>query len=171
MRRFLYFLAVLSVCFISTEMWGQTPINKPPRWNNNGQTLKGDFVQIGNIRKNLRQSGMPTFPMEDAGAGVGNKPTQSCSAATIKIPSASSCLRVKWAGLYWVSALDNNNSAANASKIRTVKFKVPGENAFRTLTADVEMHQVFSGHEYVYNCFKDVTSIVQGVGVIMENTL
>ena len=169
MRRFLYFLAVLSVCFISTEMWGQTPINKPPRWNNNGQTLKGDFVQIGNIRKNLRQSGMPTFPMEDAGAGVGNKPTQSCSAATIKIPSASSCLRVKWAGLYWVSALDNNNSAANASKIRTVKFKVPGENAFRTLTADVEMHQVFSGHEYVYNCFKDVTSIVQGVGANFNN--
>ena len=86
MRRFLYFLAVLSVCFISTEMWGQTPINKPPRWDNNGQTLKGDFVQIGNFRKDLQ--GGTGFPMIDAGAGVTNKPTQSCSAATIKIPSA-----------------------------------------------------------------------------------
>ena len=167
MRRFLYFLAVLSVCFISTEMWGQTPINKPPRWDNNGQTLKGDFVQIGNFRKDLQ--GGTGFPMIDAGAGVTNKPTQSCSAATIKIPSASSCLRVKWAGLYWVSTLNNNNSAANASKIRTVKFKVPGENAFRTLTADVEMHQIFAGFEYVYNCFKDVTSIVQGIGTNFNN--
>ena len=167
MKRFLYFLVVLGVCLVSTRMWGQvsdTPVALS--WDNGRKTIKGDFMQIGNFRKYAFQG---NYAFVDAGAGVANKPTQSCSSATLKIPSASSCLRVVWAGLYWVSALDNNNSAANASNIRTVKFKVPGENAFRTLTADVEMHQVFSGHEYVYNCFKDVTSIVQGVGANFNN--
>jgi len=135
------------------------------RWENGGQTLKGDFIQIGNFRKNAFAS---IYAQIDAGPGVGNKPTSNCSAATLKVPGAtSSCLRVKWAGLYWASSLDV--SRQNTAAIERIKFKVPGENSFRDLTADQKMSTVFAGHEYIYNCFKDVTSILQGVGSQFNN--
>ena len=87
---------------------------------------------------------------------------------TLKVPGAtSSCLRVKWAGLYWASSLDV--SRQNTAAIERIKFKVPGENSFRDLTADQKMSTVFAGHEYIYNCFKDVTSILQGVGSQFNN--
>ena len=77
MKRFLYFLAVLSIYFISTKVWGQS-LGRDIllRWDNNGQAVRGDFVQIGNH---------------------GN------GSATLKISGHSSCLRVKWAGIYWAS--------------------------------------------------------------------
>ena len=85
MKRFLYFLAVLSICFVSTKVWGQvsdTPIQL--RWDNNGQALKGDFVLIGNLRKvggSLINVSNPAHT---------NRPTMNASAATLKIQSHSS---------------------------------------------------------------------------------
>ena len=69
------------------------------RWNNGGQAVKGDFIQIGNIR---------------------NFSTEAQSSATLKVPTHSSCLRVKWAGLYWSAYVpigDRHNS-----RIEQVKF-------------------------------------------------
>ncbi|WP_404980746.1 hypothetical protein [Capnocytophaga granulosa] len=147
MRRFLYFLVVLSVCFVSTKMWGQpnnTPISL--RWNNGGQAIKGDFVQIGNIR---------------------NFSTDAQSSATLKILSPSSCLRVVWAGLYWtayVPIADRHNP-----KIEKVKFKMPGDTQFLDLQADAHMYSNFANSGDGYNCFKDVTSLLQSKGASFNN--
>ena len=51
MRRFLYFFVALSASLFSIGVSAQgigRDILK--RWDNNGQTLRGDFVQIGNHR-------------------------------------------------------------------------------------------------------------------------
>ncbi|WP_454981479.1 hypothetical protein, partial [Capnocytophaga granulosa] len=165
MRRFLYFLVVLSTCFVSTKMWGQvsdTPVALS--WDNGGKTIKGDFMQIGNFRKYAFQG---NYAFVDAGAGVANKPTQSCSSATLKIPSASSCLRVVWAGLYWVAPTNMNNR--NEPRIEKVKFKLPTENFFRDLTADTHTHSNFGNFEDAYKCFKNVTSLLQGIGPAFNN--
>ena len=143
MRRLLYFFVVLSTSFVSTQVWGQS-LGRDIllRWNNNGQALRGDFVQIGNHR------------------------TGSSTAATLNISSHSSCLRVKWAGLYWASTgsmNDQNNDATYKAK-----FKMPGGN-FIDIRADERMTSVFGGFEFLWNSFKDVTSMVQGLGTNFNN--
>jgi len=162
MKRFLYFLAVLSICFISTKVWGQvsdTPIQL--RWDNNGQALKGDFVLIGNLRKvggSLINVSNPAHT---------NRPTMNASAATLQIPSHSSCLRVKWAGLYWAAPVQMSNHTN--SNIKHVKIKLPGQNFYHSLTADVVMHSNFANMEDAYNCFKDVTGLLQSLGPNFNN--
>ena len=92
-----------------------TPIQL--RWDNNGQALKGDFVLIGNLRKvggSLINVSNPAHT---------NRPTMNASAATLQIPSHSSCLRVKWAGLYWAAPVQMSNHTN--SNIKHVKIKLP----------------------------------------------
>jgi len=124
-------------------MWGQS-LGRDIllRWNNNGQALRGDFVQIGNHR-----------------AG-------SSSAATLNISSHSSCLRVKWAGLYWASTGSMGDQSNDATY--KAKFKMPGGN-FIDIRADERMTSVFGGFEFLWNSFKDVTSMVQGLGANFNN--
>jgi len=131
-------------------MWGQyppftedTPISL--RWNNNGQALKGDFVQIGNHH-------------------FGNNATSS---ATLKISSASSCLRVKWAGLYWAST-SSGGADHTSDAVNKIDFKVPNKN-FQELRADARMTTLFGGHERLWNCYKDVTALLQSVGPVFNN--
>ena len=140
MRRFLYFLVVLGVCLVSTRMWGQgigRDITK--RWDNNGQTLRGDFIQIGNHRN---------------------------GSATLKIAGHSSCLRVKWAGLYWAST--GSMSRQGDDSTYTATFKLPNGQSV-PLRADERMTTVFGGSEFLWNSFKDVTSILQGLGAGFNN--
>ena len=140
MKRFLYFLAVLSIYFISTKVWGQgigRDITK--RWDNNGQTLRGDFIQIGNHRN---------------------------GSATLKIAGHSSCLRVKWAGLYWAST--GSMSRQGDDSTYTATFKLPNGQSV-PLRADERMTTVFGGHEFLWNSYKDVTSIIQGLGAGFNN--
>jgi len=140
MKRFLYFLAVLSICFISTKVWGQS-LGRDIllRWDNNGQAVRGDFVQIGNH---------------------GN------GSATLKISGHSSCLRVKWAGIYWASTggmgRQGDNSTYNAT------LRLPNGQSV-PLRADERMTTVFGGHEFLWNSYKDVTSIIQGLGAGFNN--
>ena len=140
MRRFLYFLVVLGVCLVSTRMWGQgigRDITK--RWDNNGQTLRGDFIQIGNHRN---------------------------GSATLKIAGHSSCLRVKWAGLYWAST--GSMSRQGDDSTYTATFKLPNGQSV-PLRAEERMTTVFGGSEFLWNSFKDVTSILQGLGAGFNN--
>lgn len=152
---------------ITFSVFGQLGRPLQIRWENNKKIVRGDFVQIGNFRKSLLGgSGLVNL---DAGPGVTNKPKTSCSAATLKIPtSPGSCFKVKWAGLYWASSV-NNATNANNPNITRVKMKLPGENAFRDITADEKMSAVFAGHEYIYNCYKDVTTLIQGLGANFNN--
>ena len=140
MKRFLYFLAVLSIYFISTKVWGQS-LGRDIllRWDNNGQAVRGDLVQIGNH---------------------GN------GSATLKISGHSSCLRVKWAGIYWASTggmgRQGDNSTYNAT------LRLPNGQSV-PLRADERMTTVFGGHEFLWNSYKDVTSIIQGLGAGFNN--
>jgi len=147
MRKYLYILFALCMFLSSFGVWGQ-PNNTPVslRWNNGGQAVKGDFIQIGNIR---------------------NFSTEAQSSATLKVPTHSSCLRVKWAGLYWSAYVpigDRHNS-----RIEQVKFKMPGDTQFRDLRADVHMYSNFANSGDSYNCFKDVTSLLQSKGANFNN--
>jgi len=147
MRKYLYILFALCMFLSSFGVWGQ-PNNTPVslRWNNGGQAVKGDFIQIGNIR---------------------NFSTEAQSSATLKVPTHSSCLRVKWAGLYWSAYVpigDRHNS-----RIEQVKFKMPGDTQFRDLRADVHMYSNFANSGDSYNCFKDVTSLIQSKGANFNN--
>ena len=140
MRRFLYFFVALSASLFSIGVSAQgigRDILK--RWDNNGQTLRGDFVQIGNHRT---------------------------GSATLKISGHSSCLRVKWAGLYWASTGSLTREGDNSTY--TATFKLPNGQSV-PLRADERMTTVFGGHEFLWNSFKDVTSILQGLGTSFNN--
>ena len=161
MKKYLYLLVALCCFFLTDNMRGQvadTPIKL--RWDNNGQAIKGDFMLIGNLRKvggNLINISDPSH---------GNRPTMNASAATLRISSPSSCLRVKWAGLYWAAPVQMGN---NDVRKRQVKFKLPGQNYYHSLTADVHMQSNFAIIEDAYNSFKDVTSLLQSIGSNFNN--
>jgi len=161
MKKYLYLLVALCCFFLTDNMRGQvadTPIKL--RWDNNGQAIKGDFMLIGNLRKvggNLINISDPSH---------GNRPTMNASAATLRISSPSSCLRVKWAGLYWAAPVQMGN---NDVRKRQVKFKLPGQNYYHSLTADVHMQSNFANIEDAYNSFKDVTSLLQSIGSNFNN--
>jgi len=164
MRRVLYFLAILSVCFISTEMWGQG--FNSPRWNNGGASIRGDFALIGNntvnkadnpannsynVRNGVELNG-GYFPMGYIDID-GDPSTFQSSAATLAISSPNaSCLRVKWAGLYW-------GGYSQGGDVRSVKFKVPGGSY-----VDIRAQQYYQGPPQMYSCFADVTSLLQPLG-------
>ena len=140
MRRFLYFFVALSASLFSIGVSAQgigRDILK--RWDNNGQTLRGDFVQIGNHKT---------------------------GSATLKISGHSSCLRVKWAGLYWASTGSLTREGDDSTY--TATFKLPNGQSV-PLRADERMTTVFGGHEFLWNSFKDVTSILQGLGTSFNN--
>ena len=141
--RFIFQFLFLLTSLAGQSLFGQTNTPIKLRWDNNGSSIKGDFVQIGNHRNGGSES-----------------------TSTLKIPVTSSCLKVKWAGLYWVSTLgiaDRNNP-----NINKVQFKLPGD-VYQELTADSRDETIFAGHEYLYNCYKDVTSLVQNLGTNFNN--
>jgi large repetitive protein len=76
--------------------------------------------------------------------------TPNSSRATLAMPAGS---KVLWAGLYWFA------QTANAAR-NTVKFQVPGQVDYTSLTAD----QLDTASSNTYQGFKDVTSLVAPVG-------
>ena len=74
MRKYLYILFAL--CMLLSEGAYAQGLGRTiqKRWENGGQTLKGDFIQIENFRKNAFAS---IYAQIDAGPGVGNKPTSN----------------------------------------------------------------------------------------------
>ena len=164
MRRFLYFLVVLSVCFVSTKMWGQG--FNTPRWNNGGASLRGDFELIGNNSVSDARNPNTSYNVHNGAQWGyfqmayidvdGDPSTFQSSAATLEIQSPNqACLRVKWAGLYWGGYyLEDQGRDQNK-----VKFKVPG-GSYVNITAQ----QHLSGRPNMYSCFADVTSLIQPLG-------
>ncbi|WP_314151205.1 hypothetical protein, partial [Capnocytophaga granulosa] len=164
MRRFLYFLVVLSVCFVSTRMWGQG--FNTPRWNNGGASLRGDFELIGNNSVSDARNPNTSYNVHNGAQWGyfqmayidvdGDPSTFQSSAATLEIQSPNqACLRVKWAGLYWGGYyLEDQGRDQNK-----VKFKVPGGSY-----VDITAQQHLSGRPNMYSCFADVTSLIQPLG-------
>lgn len=86
--------------------------------------------------------------------------TFSSSSATLNIGN-SSCLNVKFAGLYWGAIYKNSNRDV---LYKSVKFKLPGSSNYIDLVADEVIFDdqgVFTPDPYA--CFVDVTSYVQAL--------
>ncbi|MEN2403018.1 SprB repeat-containing protein, partial [Flavobacterium sp. MC2016-06] len=100
----------------------------------------------------------------------------SSSSSELKINNT--CKKITFAGLYWSAIYPYERSTDNSKKYtgskriedwNTVKFKVP-TGAYQDLTAD---KVIFDGYNYTnvqnsfkdspYVCYKDVTSILQGL--------
>ncbi|WP_163409403.1 beta strand repeat-containing protein [Flavobacterium ajazii] len=144
--------------------------------------VQGDIKLIGNTI--LTPKGK-SLPFNDAGNNNdldavyvdidGDNSTVSSSSANLLINN--SCKRIVFAGLYW-SAMYPNAASTNGNCFNCgttaltdwnqVKFKVPG-GTYQTLTASGTKEVIFKGdnsnnfNNGVYVCFKDVTSILQGL--------
>ena len=129
--------------FISINVFAQFPFKL--RYDNNGKTLNGDYIIIGNTL--WWNNGVQSY--QQLGGNYGNKsgylnldtstainkPTFASSMQKLNIPQASSsCLKVKWAGFYWmgrVARADHYNPAIPKAKLR-----LAGSNTYLSLTAD-----------------------------------
>jgi uncharacterized repeat protein (TIGR01451 family) len=87
----------------------------------------------------------------------GDATTFSSSNATLNL---AVCSNITFAGLYWGAPVENTNPKyAQRNKI---KIKQPGAGTYTILTADVIND--FNIDYGAYNCFKNITSIVDAAG-------
>lgn len=117
------------------------------------QARNGTATPISNLQNN---SYAMTYVDVDSDSSTFNSST-----AGMSLPSGS---QVLWAGLYWGGDYSGsgNNAAPNASNRNKALFKVPGDSAYRTITAStVDESTASSGR---YQAFADVTSIVAAAG-------
>ncbi|MGP1479956.1 MAG: hypothetical protein ACTTJI_09815 [Capnocytophaga sp.] len=144
------------------------------RYNNGGSSFNGDYTIIGNVMwwtngvqgygKNNGNYGNQSGFLNLDTSSASNKPIFASSMQVLNIPQvSSSCFKVKWAGLYWAGTIarkDINNAA-----LKTAKLRLPGSNAYVTLTADVPrvLDDTRRGNDLVYNCYKDVTNLLKGL--------
>jgi gliding motility-associated-like protein/uncharacterized repeat protein (TIGR01451 family) len=73
--------------------------------------------------------------------------------------SLPNCSEIVWAGLYWVGMLNNQASSTNNYNVRNQVRLSVNDGAYLNLTADELLDNTVG--KVMYNCFKDVTSIVQ----------
>ncbi|WP_408046589.1 beta strand repeat-containing protein, partial [Tenacibaculum crassostreae] len=92
--------------------------------------------------------------------------TFSSSSATLTLPG---CSQVTYAGLYWAAIYPydhwDEKGGANTrdSDFNTMKFKLPGAASYLDITADNIIYDDGISTEKPYVCYKDVTSLVQGL--------
>ena len=156
----------------------------------NGQesvTLRGDLTIAANNILNRRDAvNFPNTPYDGNESNNGfvrdyinidpdGGNNFSSSTASINIPD---CSRVKWAGLYWSGSYISeiyNNTGPNAipdlpevdltrtDDFQNIRFKVPG-SGYTEITADDVIYNADSGiTDRPYACFKDVTTLLQGL--------
>jgi len=86
----------------------------------------------------------------------GDPSTSNSSSATLSIPAGSS---IAWAGLYWAANAPDGMTTAQA---KSIKLKGPGDSTYSSLTASG--YDAAPGSVYGYDCFLDVTDLVQSKG-------
>lgn len=87
--------------------------------------------------------------------------TFNSSSSSLTLPEGASVL---FAGLYWGARLDRGTNGQAASGSRSqIKFKAPGDTAYRTLQSGAEFGPNPSSNN-AYQEFRDVTDIVQTTG-------
>ena len=94
--------------------------------------------------------------------GLGNNGTHNSSSADLNLPT---CSTVLFAGLYWGSG--EGSGAQNTAWITgetTCKLKIPGAASYSTLTSlqtDYWNATLIPGYAHTgFNCFKDITSLI-----------
>ncbi|MCX6306349.1 MAG: Ig-like domain-containing protein [Bacteroidetes bacterium] len=88
--------------------------------------------------------------------------TFNSSNATLMLPPALVCPEINKVFLYWSAADKEDPSAEPDWSFNKVKLKIPGDSAYRLVTADDVIYQGRSEHFYndPYTCFKDITDLV-----------
>ncbi|WP_417363194.1 T9SS type B sorting domain-containing protein [Galbibacter sp.] len=143
--------------------------------------IKGDITFIGNniINRDKGKMARPNQPYNGSESNDdlnmqyididGDNSTFSSSSADLDIPNMG-CSKVVYAGLYW-SAVYKYNEGKDEDSGREddwnqVKFKTPGGNYTNLIAEEI----LFDGSDdsdfkdySPYACYKDVTSIVQGL--------
>ncbi|QQY81726.1 T9SS type B sorting domain-containing protein [Tamlana sp. s12] len=112
-------------------------------------------------------------------ASGGDSSIFSSSSADLAINN--DCKQIVWAGLYWSAAYGNeyandrseyvDDDNLRAYDFTQVKFKLPNSASFMDITADETIFDGFDPSDPVdgsfpdapYACFKDVTSLIQGL--------
>ncbi|PCH77306.1 MAG: hypothetical protein COB98_03725, partial [Flavobacteriaceae bacterium] len=167
---------MLAICLNTTNLLAQTAVDFTARYSDK---LRGDLTLISNNILN-RDAGVgqrPNDPYNDFKNKWGyytyndnfnmayidvdtDTSTFSSSKATLNIPN-STCLNVKFAGLYWGAIY---KEASRASGYNTVKFKLPGAANY----LDIEADDIIFDEEGRYTpdpyaCFADVTGYLQAL--------
>ena len=166
-------IAVLLVFFFTiVNVFAQFPFKL--RYDNNGKTLNGDYIIIGNTL--WWNNGVQSYQQNGGNYGnksgylnldtsiAANKPTFASSMQKLNIPQASSsCFKVKKAFFYWmgrVAKKDHYNAAIPKAKLR-----LPGSNAYLSLTADEYKVNTIQprGDDTHYYAYKDVTEQIKAL--------
>ncbi|OSY87841.1 hypothetical protein WH52_10485, partial [Tenacibaculum holothuriorum] len=96
-----------------------------------------------------------------------NSSTFSSSRARLSLPS---CSRIVFAGLYWAGVYpyerwddDGNGEGVRSDDFNQIKFKLPG-SPYQDITGDIIYNEPDLPSARPYVCFKDVTTMLQGLG-------
>lgn len=133
--------------------------------------IKGNMLLIGN---NIL--GKDNDPLPDNNKSVNDKTsmkyididgdaaTFSSSSANLKVPPATTCFRIAYAGLYWGALIKTGDSRTDIEKI---KFKLPGSTTYTDITGeiiyDANIAPIFPDSNKPYTCYADVTSLLSGL--------
>ncbi len=115
---------IVLLLILGAQTFAQNVVPFSPRYD---QAIKGDMLLIGNSNVGLHVSdpydGSGTNDQIDAAVYVdidGDPSTFNSSSANLEVPSADSCYRIVYAGLYWSAVVDGNEP------ISDIKFRTPG---------------------------------------------
>jgi gliding motility-associated-like protein len=147
-------------------------------------SLKGDMLLIGNniLNRDENKNGERPNNAFDATNKNNNdlnmqyidvdsdSGTFSSSTANLAIPTASAeCYKVVYAGLYWsgiYSKASVDNGTTNRANLGNVKFKLPGETAYRPIVGE-KIYDYYpgtaNGDQMIYAYYYNVTSLLTGL--------
>src|SRR5690606_267329 len=143
--------------------------------------IKGDITFIGNniVNRNSGWNNRPNTPYNGSESNDNlnmqyididdDNSTFSSSRAALEIPDLQ-CSKIVYAGLYWSAVYkynegDNQNSGRE-NDWNQVKFKIPGGSYLDIMADEVlfdGQNDSDFGNYSPYACYKDVTTIVQGL--------
>lgn len=160
---------LISFIAFTNSVSAQNFVPFTPRFD---QDIKGDMLVIGNNILNRDTSTTnPNDPYNGTGQNgalsmqfidIDSDATTFCSSSAdldIPDPSATSCYRIAFAGLYWSGMIQGSDSRTDLDK---VKLKLPGDAAYTSITGsliyDANLTPINNGRPYA--CYADVTSLV-----------
>ncbi|SNR16328.1 beta strand repeat-containing protein [Tenacibaculum jejuense] len=120
------------------------------------------FTSLNDAQFNNGDYFMDYIDIDDIEGITGNADTFSSSKSTLNLPD---CSRVVHASLYWAAVFPYETwetENARPGDYRDIKFKLPGQ-PYQDITSDEVLYDSGIATQRPYVCYKDVTSMVQGL--------
>ncbi|MDB5228891.1 MAG: hypothetical protein JWN78_3084 [Bacteroidota bacterium] len=165
-------LLLAVIALIQTPASAQLQVAFAPRFSD---AVYGDFVTIGNNMLSTTASG--NYTGTDGNHNItsvfvdidaDNTTFNSSSANLVDPIPNTNCVFIKKAYLYWAAADFEEANIANEPvwNYNDIKLMLPGSATYTTITADNVVYRGRTTHfvNDPYVCFKDITSLVQGLG-------